>query len=85
MNSDHNHNFNPKGPDLLEKCQYGKMVTSPSGQGAILVGCKENPESLYELRIINDQLEWRKMKQTLQYPKHFTVAMTVPDDLVNCN
>ena len=78
-------NLNPKGPELMDKCQYGKMVTSPSGQGAILVGCNENPESLYELRNISGQLEWRKMKQTLQYPRYFTIAITIPDNLVNCH
>ena len=61
------------------------MVTSPSGQGAILVGCNENPESLYELRNINGQLEWRKMKQKLQYPKYLTIAMTIPDNIVSCH
>ena len=61
------------------------MVTSPSGQGAILVGCVGSQESLYELRSIEGQLEWRKMKQKLQYPRYFSIAMTIPDNLVNCH
>ena len=73
------------GPELLDECTYGTMVTSPTGHGAILVGCSENSKSLYELRSVNGQLEWRKMKQTLQYPRYSTIAMTIPDNLVNCH
>ena len=58
------------------------MVTSPSGKGAILVGCNESQESFYELKSDNGQLKWEKMKQKLQYPRSHTIAIKIPDSLV---
>ena len=62
------------------------MVSSSNGQGAILVGCEENPEKIYKL-IWNDgiSLEWVLMKQKLKYPRSNAVAMLIPDVLTLCN
>ena len=50
------------GPDLIEPCWYSSMVTSPDGQGVILLGCYPNRESLYELRK-NDELKFKGRPQ----------------------
>ena len=61
------------------------MITSPNGQGVVLLGCESDPKSLYELTKINGgELIWRKMVQELKYPRSYTLAMLVPDDLVTC-
>ena len=60
------------------------MVTSPNGQGVILLGCESDPKSLYEFTKINGELIWRKMVQELKYPRSYSLAMLVPDDLVTC-
>ena len=61
------------------------MITSPNGQGVILLGCESDPKSLYELTKTNGgELIWRKMVQELKYPRSYTLAMLVPDDLVTC-
>ena len=62
------------------------MVTSPDGQGIILVGCSESNEAIYELK--NNEtgnLEWKLMTQKLQHPRSVTVAMLIPDELTNCS
>ena len=61
------------------------MVTSPDGQGVILLGCYPNRESLYELRKNNDGiLAWTKLPQKLKYPRESTLAMLIPDEMVLC-
>ena len=61
------------------------MITSPNGHSVFLFGCKENPESIYELFNTEGNLSWRKLLQTLTYPRYNTVAMLIPDELVTCN
>ena len=73
------------GPKLLEPCSGSSMITSPSGEGVILLGCREHKEAFYELNNSNGILSWRKMKQQLKYPRSDTVAMLVPDELVSCS
>ena len=73
------------GPDLIEPCWYSSMVTSPDGQGVILLGCYPNRESLYELRKNNDGiLAWTKLPQKLKYPRESTLAMLIPDEMASC-
>ena len=62
------------------------MVTSPNGQGAIMLGCSRNPEQLYEMKWDFDgaSLQWSVMKQNLKYPKYETVAMLIPEEFTNC-
>ena len=51
-----------------------------------LLGCFENPESIYELYTNeNGMLAWRKTEQELKYPRSNTIAMSVPDEFVICN
>ena len=75
-----------KGPSLLEPCSGSSMVSSPNGQGVIVLGCREHSQSLYQL--YKDErsgmLSWRKMIQKLKYPRSDTVAMLVPDEIVTC-
>ena len=73
------------GPKLLEPCSGSSMITSPFGEGVILLGCREHKEAFYELNNSNGILSWRKMKQQLKYPRSDTVAMLVPDELVSCS
>ena len=61
------------------------MINSPNGHSVFLFGCKENPESIYELFNTEGNLSWRKLLQTLTYPRYNTVAMLIPDELVTCN
>ena len=64
------------------------MVSSPYGDGVILVGCSEHSNAIYRLIANNDgiemTLEWRTMPITLQYPRDSTVAILIPDELTNC-
>ena len=48
------------------------------------IGCEDNPESLYELTEIDGILSWKKMFQELEYPRDSTIAMLIPDTLVDC-
>ena len=74
------------GPALPQNCIDGSMVSSSNGQEAILVGCAENPERLYQLRWSNEtSLEWVLMKQMLKYPRSNAVAMLIPNALTQCN
>ena len=64
------------------------MVSSPYGDGVILVGCLEHSNALYRSIVNNDgiemTLEWRTMQITLQYLRDSTVAILIPDELTNC-
>ena len=54
-----------------------------------MLGCFENGEptdAVYELVNTEDNgLMWEKMSQKLKYPRYDTVAMLIPDELVNCS
>ena len=71
--------------DGRETQKYSTLITSPNGHSVFLFGCKENPESIYELFNTEGNLSWRKLLQTLTYPRYNTVAMLIPDELVTCN
>ena len=73
------------GPKLPHKCAYPTMVTSPNGNGIILLGCYEKRDAIYELSNTNGTFQWLEMTQKLQYPRTETVAMLIPDDLTNCS
>ena len=64
------------------------MVTSPDGQGVILLGCyppSEQSSLMFQLRKNNNGfLSWNEMPQKLKYPRTFSVAMLLPDYLVQC-
>ena len=66
--------FEILGPDLIEPCANSTMITSPNKQSVILLGCKENPESLYELIKTKGAFSWKKMSQKLTYSRYSTVA-----------
>ena len=73
------------GPELVDPCYGANIVTSPDGKGVIMTGCAGHPESIYELKEVNaGQLMWTKWNKTLTYPRYFTQAMLIPDELVNC-
>ena len=56
------------------------------GKTVYLLGCFENPESIYELHSNeNGMLAWKKTEQELKYPRSNTIAMSVPDEFVICN
>ena len=76
--------FLPLGPNLPQPCAQSSMVTSPDGQGVILLGCDKNPESIYELREIDGVFSWRKMSQKLKHPRTLSVAMSIPNEFVTC-
>ena len=62
------------------------MLTSPDGQGVMLFGCYENPQSFYELRNdVDGFLTWRKMPFELKYPRYDTIAMGIPDEMSACS
>jgi len=46
------------------------MITSPTGDGVILLGCFENREAIYKMALnSNGDFQWTKMKQKLKYPR----------------
>ena len=71
------------GPELPKRCIGGKMLTSISGFGVILVGCQKS-HAIYELKNTNGELFWQEKKQTLQFPRYYATTMLIPDNLTNC-
>ena len=74
------------GPDLPDECTYGSMVTSPTGDGVILLGCYENRETIYKMAPdSNGTFVWTKLRQKLKYPRHAQpIVAPISDDQVNC-
>ena len=78
---------------MSKDCMFPSMVTSPDGQGVILLGClykiNENlipDDKMYELRPdTNGDLTWTTMPQKLKYSRGQTIAMLIPDDFVDMN
>jgi hypothetical protein len=76
------------GPKLPKKLYGASLLTSPDGQGVILIGGWSATDgyqsSIYKL--IYDQLEWKwsEMEQQLQIARRYFVAMLIPDTLTNC-
>ena len=72
------------GPDLLDFCAYGSMLTS--SDGVILLGCQFNEEVIYQMKPnSNGDFVWSKMNQTLKFPRISTIVDYIDDDQVNCN
>ena len=62
------------------------MITSPTSDGVILLGCYPNEENIYQMAPnSNGYLVWSKMKQKLKYPRTVTLISYIDDDLTNCN
>ena len=40
------------GPEIPIECVDGSMVTSPNGEGAIMLGCSTKPERIYIMKKI---------------------------------
>ena len=61
------------------------MVTSPDGQGVILLGCAQSRESIFQLtKKNNGQFSWNILPQKIQNPRYGSVAMLIPDEFANC-
>ena len=76
------------GPDMPQACTAGSMITSPDGQGVILLGCYDGNYSnvIYELSgSLDGNLEWKVLPQKLNHARDLTVAMLIPDELTDCN
>ena len=73
------------GPKLPDACTYGSMVTSPTEDGVILLGCEQNPEAIYKMAPdSNGALVWTKMKQKLKYPRSGPIVVSISDNQVTC-
>ena len=63
------------------------MVTSPTGDGVILLGCGgSNLEAIYEMAPdSNGAFVWTKMKQKLKYPRSYRpIVAPINDNQVTC-
>ena len=73
------------GPELPDPCGYPSMVTSPDGQGVILLGCAQSRETLFQLtKKKNGQFSWNILPQKIQNPRYGSIAMLIPDEFTNC-
>jgi hypothetical protein len=66
------------------------MVTSPDGQGVIVIGGAtfiptEDQSALYQLNCNESGCEWHEMEQKLKIARERFVAMLIPDILTNCS
>ena len=62
------------------------MITSPTSDGVILLGCYIFEENIYQMAPDSSgAFVWSKMNQTLKYPRHNTLISYIDDDLTNCN
>ena len=63
------------------------MITSPNGEGVILVGCfdmNNYSQNIYELIYENGNFIWKIKPQKLKYPRTLTVSMLIPDEITTC-
>ena len=74
------------GPDLPDACYQGSMVTSPTGDGVILLGCDQNRDTIYKMAPdSNGAFVWTKMKQKLKYPRTARpIVAPIDDEQVTC-
>ena len=73
-----------KGPDRSDYCRGGTAITSPTGDGIVLVGCF-GQEYIYQMvPLQNGTYVWKTMKQKLEYGKYFPLLDYIDDSLVNC-
>ena len=63
------------------------MVTSPTADGVILLGCSQSPGSIYQMALDeNGDYQWRTMEQSLKYPRSYLpIVNYIEDHHVNCN
>ena len=81
--------FSILGPNLPLKIQDGKILSSPSGQGAIFIGGKSemgHHAEMYKLtfNVKAGSFEWFLMEQHLNIPRGEFVAMYIPNEITNC-
>ena len=80
------------GPSLPASCEYAKMITSPSGNGAIYLGssCKTISNDLhdnviYEMKILsNGTMKWSSINHRLKYKRELPVIDYIDESKVNC-
>ena len=75
------------GPNLINSCYYGAMVTSPTGDGVVLLGCSQSPGSIYRMSLDeNGDYQWMMMEQSLKYPRSYLpIVNYIEDHQVICN
>ena len=64
------------------------MVTSPNGDGVVLLGGYNSKAYKYSKAIIElkgTTLKWVTLNQTLRYPRKWHVALPIPDELTTCS
>ena len=61
------------------------MVTSPTGDGVILLGCEQNRDAIYKMAPdSNGAFVWTKMKQKLKHPRERPIVAPIDDNQVTC-
>ena len=60
------------------------MVTSPTGKGVSVIGGSAEPfefsKAMFEL---SQSIEWTRLEQTLKVENFASLAIPIPDELVN--
>jgi hypothetical protein len=72
------------GPKLPKSLFGHQMVTSPDGQGVIIIGGNFVDTSIYKLICNELDCKWSEMEQNLQIGRYKHVAMMIPDNLTTC-
>lgn len=80
------------GPDLPKRCLFAKMITSPEGDGVILLGtrCKSQikgniTQEFYQLKPISDgTFEWIALSKKLMYDRIDPIMVYIDESKVNC-
>ena len=80
-------------------CYGGSMVTLPSGNEAVLLGCEDFNSNRWDNNNIHgykgmtlifklfwqgEHLEWELLTQSLRYSRTEAVAMLIPDSMTDC-
>ena len=63
------------------------MIVSPSGDGAIMIGCDDDNYHSHIYQMIPEQggtFKWIKLKQELKYGRTHPLVDYIDDDLANC-
>ena len=80
------------GPSLPASCEYAKMITSPTGNGAIYLGsnCKtisnHFPHNIiFEMKILsNGTMKWTEINHKLWYKRELPVIDYINESNVYC-
>ena len=59
------------------------MLSTPNGQGVIVLGMENDPKQIYHLSWNGPELEWSKIGE-LKSARLYAVAMWIPKELTNC-